>query len=293
MKWEWYQERIAEFFRRIPGAEVEENIFVVGKSKEQRQLDARVSLPATVTLSEFIQVSVTIQIIVDAKDHGRPVDIGIVGEINDLRDDVGAHVAIIASPRGFTKGAMNRAPQVNVIPLRVTSDLLAMLDEIQVPSTYRCLGDCDSGIVAWDEQDPHCVLQLGICRQCGLVHVLCPDCGDIRGIAKSEIDLPLHCWGGCGKIYRVFPYMGHYGWEVLDQLDVLLLTAAFNNHSKRITKGKVGKIVAKTKWQYFTADEPTSALLGLELMDWTARDVYLRITPKGEKKVRDFILKAR
>ena len=89
MTWQWYQNKIAEFFRKVPDARVFENVEVTGKCGTKRQLDVQVYLPLKVVLSENIQVKVEIHIIVDSKYHKDPVDINTVGEINDLRDDDG------------------------------------------------------------------------------------------------------------------------------------------------------------------------------------------------------------
>jgi hypothetical protein len=84
-------------------------------------------IPIKVRLSDAIEVAMEFQIIVDAKHHRKPIDIGSVGRIRDLCDDVGAHAAIIMAPNGFAKGAEERAKEARIILRSVTSDLLAML----------------------------------------------------------------------------------------------------------------------------------------------------------------------
>src|SRR2546422_6420983 len=96
MTWEWYQKRIADFFRRVPGARVAEDVKVPGKSGTTRQLDVQIYLPMEIALSKEIKVKVDIHIIVDAKKHEKRVYIGLVAQIDDLRDDVRADLAITA-----------------------------------------------------------------------------------------------------------------------------------------------------------------------------------------------------
>ena len=290
MRWEWYQKRIAEFFRRVPGAGVLEDVKVEGKSGVKRQLDVQVFLPLKVKLSKAIKVTVEIHIIVDAKKHEKPVDIGLVGQINDLRDDVGAHLAIIASPIGFTKGARNRAPKVSVVPLVVTSDLLAMLDDVEIPELDRChnyLCDDERGWVVWQTPSQEGATVLGSCRYCDVLHLLCPDCGFAFPVHEFDEGKPLKC-PGCDRIYRASRDEYHdASVEVRDELDVLLMTAAYENKLKRISKAKAQKLISKTKWQY--AEDPTSNLTETELMEWTDDGEYLCLTEAGQEDYETFI----
>jgi len=141
--WKWYQARIADFFRRVPGARVEEDVPVTITSKHtgrkrERKIDVMVWLPITVKLSEVLEVAMEFQIIVDAKHHKRPVDVGWVDRIKGMRDDVGAHAAIIMAPKGFTKGAEDRAKEISIILRAVTADLLTMLRCMGYPTQEGC-----------------------------------------------------------------------------------------------------------------------------------------------------------
>src|SRR5437879_11161883 len=86
--------------------------------------------------------------IVISQYHKDCLDINTVWEINDLLDDVAAHAAIIASPRGFTEGARNRCKEVNIFPMVLPSDLLAMIDETEVPWTTAASTTCALRIMA-------------------------------------------------------------------------------------------------------------------------------------------------
>lgn len=291
MTWEWYQKRIAKFFRRVPGARVIENVKVPGKSGTTRQLDVQILLAMKVALSDEIKVKVDIHVIVDAKKHDKPVDIGIVGQIDDLRDDVGAHLAIIASPVGFTRGAHSRARQVSVALLTVTSDLLAMLEKLKIPWAHSCqnyLCEEGRGYIDWTRR-PNQAAVTGACQYCDVLHVLCPDCGSVFVVHEFDEGKPMKC-PGCERIYRAGRDEIHEEWvQVRDELDVLLITAAYQNNSRRISKGKAERIIGKTKWQY--AANPTQSVEESGLMEWTPDREFLFLTEHGieeyEQGIRD------
>jgi len=293
MTWEWYQRQIAEFFRRVPGARVNENIKVNGKSGRKRQLDVQVFLPMKVELSKAISVSVGIHIIVDAKKHERPVDIGLVGQIDDLRDDVGAHLAIIASPIGFTDGARGRAPQVSVALLTVTADLLSMLDKLEIPWLHGCqnyLCEAGRGYVDWRPPTMEGQTIFGSCQHCDVLHVLCPDCGSVFAVHEYDEGKPLKC-PGCRRIYRAARDEIHQASvEVRDELDVMLMRAAYENKSKQIAAGRVRKIIGQTKWLY--SEDPLIGLTDSERMVWTDDGEFLRLTQDGIEDYETFILPA-
>jgi hypothetical protein len=290
MTWEWYQHRIAEFFRRIPGARVIEDVAVKGRSGVKRQLDVQVFLPLQVELSKAIKVTVDIHIIVDAKKHERRVGIGLIGQIDDLRDDVGAHLAIIASPLGFTAGAKSRASQVSVALLVVTSDLLAMLDKVEIPWVHACLSyGCEAGrgYISWETPQYEGQTILGRCQYCDVLHVLCPDCGSIFPVHEFDEGKPLKCIG-CARIYCVVrDEYNAASVDVRDELDVLLISAAYENKSKQISSGRVAKIVGVTKWQY--SEEPTINLTESGFMEWTGDGDFLRLTEAGQAEFETFI----
>ncbi|NQU25650.1 MAG: hypothetical protein HQ567_30555 [Candidatus Nealsonbacteria bacterium] len=290
MTWEWYQKRIAEFFRRVPRARVAEDVKVVGRSGVKRQLDVQIFLPMEVKLSEEITVTVDIHIVVDAKKHKKPVEIGLVGQVDDLRDDIGAHLAIIASPLGFTKGAQRRAPKVNVALLVVTSDLLEMLNKVKIPWLHSCqnyLCEEGRGYIDWTLRSDKRQAVLGSCQYCDVLHVLCPDCGAVFVVHEFDEGKPLKC-PGCDRIYRAGRDEIHEPWvEVRDELDVMLMAAAHANQSKRISKGKAEKIIGRTKWQH--AAGPTRNITASGLMQWTASGEFLCLTEDGREDYETFI----
>ena len=93
---------------------------------------------------------------------------------------------------------------------------------------------------------------------------------------------------GCDRIYRAGRSQIHEGWvEVRDELDVLLMTAAYQNQSKRVSKGKAEKIIGRTKWQH--AANPTRSVTEAGLMQWTADRKFLCLTEDGIEDYEEFI----
>ena len=93
---------------------------------------------------------------------------------------------------------------------------------------------------------------------------------------------------GCDRIYRASRDEHHdASVEVRDELDVLLMTAAYSNKAKRISKAKAQKLISKTKWQY--PEDPTSNLTEAELMEWTDDGDYLCLTEAGQDDYETFI----
>lgn len=292
--WKWYQERIAAFFRRVEGALVAEDIKLHTRTgRRRRQIDVYVELPVMVYLSDIIQVTVPVRIIVDAKAHKRRIDVRHVGLIEDLRDDVGANLAIIASPVGFTEGAMERAREVGVFPLNAPTDLLAMLRDARIPEFVYCLNECDSlrGIVSWDFGEAYRSgsMVIGYCQRCNTIHVACPDCGVMFGIAEFEEGKSLECPGDCGRVFLVARDFetGEAHVSSRDWLDVTILRKAFTKSTRRLTKREVDQLVRQSKWQYFTEAPATIGLTEEELMEWDDEGQLFKLTESGEDYVRE------
>jgi len=84
-----------------PTAEIIHDAKLPGrKSKRSRQIDVLVR-------QKVGQYDMTI--IIDCKDHARPVDVKGVEEFHGLVDDVGANKGALVCPTGFTKAAKERA----------------------------------------------------------------------------------------------------------------------------------------------------------------------------------------
>lgn len=264
--------------------------------KRRRQIDVYIELPVKVRLSDIIQVTVPVRIIVDAKAHERRIDVTNVGLIEDMRDDVGANLAIIASPVGFTDGAMERARELSVFLLNAPTDLLAMLRSVEIPELVDCRNDCDSfrGVVSWrfGERYRPGSMVIGYCQRCNTMHIICPDCGEIFGVAEFDEGESLECPGNCGRVFLVGRDFetGESHVSSRDWLDVTILQKAFEKSTKRLTKRQVDQIVRQSKWQYFTEAPATIALTEEELMEWDDEGAFLNLTEIGEEYVRENLL---
>ena len=284
--WQQYQRRVANLFRRIPGAEVQEDVKLKTRhSDRERQIDTLIVFPLKVELGPEFTITVDIKIIVDAKAHERKIDVKEVGALNDLRDDVGAHLAILVSPKGFSPGAKRRASELPIKLLSATNDLLFMLRATKIPYWQGCRV-CSNGHICWRQlgKGIRSTTILGSCDQCDSIHVICGDCGAVFGVTDFELGTPLFCPEECGCVYCVFSdrvrFKSSDSLEVWNSLDILLLRAANENLSKRISKGRVESFIEQTKWQYWSAGEsPTSKLTERGLMEPTFRrssNQYLR-----------------
>ena len=100
--WECYEEKVFQCFRgHFPEAEVKKNVHIKGRySKRLRQIDILITEHTSAGLS---------QIVVDAKQHKRKLDIKAVEEFEGLVDDVGIDKGLLISNRGYTKPALRRA----------------------------------------------------------------------------------------------------------------------------------------------------------------------------------------
>jgi hypothetical protein len=84
-----------------PGAEVIHNAHLPGRdSKVERQIDVLVRQ----RIGQYEML-----IVLDCKDHSRPVDVKGVEEFHGLLEDVGAHKGALVCPKGFTPAAKERA----------------------------------------------------------------------------------------------------------------------------------------------------------------------------------------
>jgi hypothetical protein len=84
-----------------PDAEVLHDVRLEGKqSKTSRQIDVLVRQK----IGQYEML-----IVIDCKDHARPVDVTGVEAFHEFLNDVGAHRGALVSPKGFTASAKTRA----------------------------------------------------------------------------------------------------------------------------------------------------------------------------------------
>ncbi|MDD4965211.1 MAG: restriction endonuclease [Gallionella sp.] len=148
-------------------------------SKRSRQID--------VLLEDRAQGNPDARVIVEAKLHGRPVDIEVIEATEAKLRDVNAAYAIVVSSGGFTKSAISRSEDyVGLIPLEY--DFL--IDEYS-NAFCNCLAnaDCGSETLLWavDKVDgvglAWLMYKYGKCVRCQTFHVFCQDC-------DSEFSIP-------------------------------------------------------------------------------------------------------
>ncbi len=111
---------------RFVDAKVEANVRVTGKSGVARQVDTLISgrigaFPVTV--------------VIDAKNHASPIDIGEVEGVAGLTSDVGGNLGIIVCPSGFTSGAKLRAENLGIQLYEIFHEHLGNTDQL-VPLQY-------------------------------------------------------------------------------------------------------------------------------------------------------------
>jgi len=102
MDWKEYEREIEDHFRsEYPSARITANAKLVGHiSKTERQIDL---------LIEEQICDLTFRIAIDAKHHGRKIDVKQVEEFLGLVRDVGVHTGIMIALEGYTEAAVERA----------------------------------------------------------------------------------------------------------------------------------------------------------------------------------------
>ncbi len=106
MRWKAFEELIALIQKETaPGATVQHNHRVKGRSGRTRQLD--VTLSTRVGLHDVL-------IVIECKQYRRPVGIEKVEAFATKLRDVNAHQGVMISPRGFDAGARAAAKEANI-----------------------------------------------------------------------------------------------------------------------------------------------------------------------------------
>jgi hypothetical protein len=110
--WKRFEELVASIQQELaPDAKVTLNDKIIGKrTGVARQID--VSIRKSVGQFELL-------IVIDCKDHGRPLDVKDVEEFMGLVQDVAAHRAAMVASQGFTETAKKRAEDAGIELYRV------------------------------------------------------------------------------------------------------------------------------------------------------------------------------
>jgi len=284
--WKWYEKRITRIFQRIKGAKVEHNVHEMGQdTHRRRQIDIRIQVPLEVNLGQGFAFTIPVKIIVDCKKRKRPMGIGEVDEVAGLKDDVGAHLAIIVTPRGVSDGAMNRAKAVAVRPIVITKDLIAVAEGFW---EYKFVPCCICEYTG-DEEYPQPEVSWrskveGYCDWCGGLHIGCPECYEVFAISEVEYDQAIKCPSDCGAIFFVESPRAKdesQNLEIFLALDAMLLTAAYSKSTKRLTPNEVQKLVRRTRWQHWGEAPATIGVTESGYMEY-GEDNNLYLTAEGE-----------
>lgn len=120
-----------------PHAEVTHDARLMGRSsKRERQIDVLVR-------QRIGQYEMTI--VIDCKDHARPIDVKGIETFHGLVTDVGAHRGVLVCPSGFTKAAKERAAGLQI-------DIYSPVDtdphKWQARATAPCVVDYRSAAIA-------------------------------------------------------------------------------------------------------------------------------------------------
>ena len=100
-KWKRFEDLVAHIQGTLaPGAIVERNVKMKGRSGLERQIDICVRMKA----GQF-----ELFVVIDCKDYNRKVNVKDVEAVMGLCQDVGANQSAIVTARGFSDGAMKRA----------------------------------------------------------------------------------------------------------------------------------------------------------------------------------------
>lgn len=141
-------------------------------SKRSRQVD--------VLLEDRFKENPEARVIVEAKLHGRPVDIEVIEATEAKLRDMNAKHAVVVSSGGFTRSAIRRSEDIVALTLL---EYKWLVDEYS-GAYSNCLADLNCGSdLLWsvdkvDGVGPGWLMyKYGKCVRCHTFHVLCQDCG--------------------------------------------------------------------------------------------------------------------
>jgi len=137
------------------------------------------------------------RVIVDAKFHGRKLNIKDVESFEGMMKDCSAAHGILVCPKGWSQSAKRRAQDAITIKLLTLEDLE---EKTSWASFGECIGECyqvpklrsKKGMVLWDAEHLleigglFVIVRTGKCDACHNFHVWCWDCGEKFAIGDED-----------------------------------------------------------------------------------------------------------
>jgi hypothetical protein len=290
--WRKFERLIQRVFDRTPGADVQSDAVILGKSGRKRKLELWVKYPFEIRFADQFRVLLDLQIAVDCKRHSKPVGIKKVEEFLGQMADVGAHAGVMVSAMGFGAGAKQRAEREPIFLVDAPNDILLLARGLETAEFFLCQccaaategRDGLPGAVDWyhDSASSH-EPSRGNCSFCNAPHVMCPDCLEVMGFSEGEFGKWVNCLGSCGRIYHT-EYSHDGGSEEIDTVSGIecQILANANDDGGEIPLAAVTALLEGTKWQYAEADaNPVKRLISRHLAEIDYEDELLRLTGEG------------
>ncbi len=187
--WEIYEDQIfAKLKEEFPNSNILKNQKIKGKySKRSRQIDILVTSSS---------IGNEMKVVVDCKKFSKKINVKTVESFLGFTEDVGAHIGILITNKGFSKSAENRIENYH-------RDIKLQIVEYKRLDDYHFNWDTCNGCanserpriseISWSEPYPLLIndlcqlIQLGDCHYCGSPHIKCQGCGMIIEIDEFEL----------------------------------------------------------------------------------------------------------
>ncbi|NDV17684.1 hypothetical protein GO009_16825 [Muricauda sp. TY007] len=193
--WEKYEHQIFDKLREeFPDSDIKKDQRIKGIfSERSRQIDILV-------VSQSIGRE--LKIIIDCKKFSKNINLKTVESFIGFCEDVGAHIGIMITNVGYSKGAQNRIKKYH---RDIKLDVVKFID---FDEYHFDLSDCslcrnDDGIprgyIFWDEPLPLIkdglitLIHQGKCSYCGELHIKCQGCGEILDFGPDYHDVECMC----------------------------------------------------------------------------------------------------
>lgn len=200
--WEKYEEQIFEKLRtEFPDADIKKNQKIVGKySERSRQIDI---------LIKSKSIGRELLVAVDCKKFSEKINVKTVESFIGFTEDIGAHVGIMITNKGYSKSALKRVTnkyhrdiQLDIVEFSYLDDYHFSWDDC-----HLCKNDdgFPRGRIMWE--DPLSLVKEGVltiinkgdCSYCGELYVKCQGCGEIMHFEVDQEDIECQC----GNVFSI------------------------------------------------------------------------------------------